>query len=430
MNYDKIVDEFLMKNNQHPSLVNIEELTNKMVEDMDKGLAGEESSFMMIPTYLSTEGVVNKNEQVIAIDAGGTNLRIATVVFTDEGVKIDNLKKMRMLGTEKPLTKQEFLDALCEILLPYLQYSHKVGFCFSFAAEITPDMDGKVIRWAKEVNISGCEGMFLGKEINANLKKYGVTETVKFCILNDTVSTLLGGPAIKDGERVDGQIGLILGTGTNTAYVEETSKITKINDGKTNQMIINMESGGFDKMPMGKFDKILDSKSNNPGIALFEKMISGVYLGNCIAETIKAAANEGIFSESNKISELPNFTAENVDQFLREPYGNNMLAKSVCCESDVELLYTFCDRALDRASKLVCINLAADIIKMDGGKKKSSPARLVIEGSTYQYCYSYKERIDYYLRDFLNNKLNRYYTYVSGDEPNLVGSAAAALLNL
>ena len=58
----------------------------------------------------------------------GTNLRIAHVTFTEEGIVIENLKKQRMLGVEKPLHISEFFSQLTDILMPYLDKSQKIGF--------------------------------------------------------------------------------------------------------------------------------------------------------------------------------------------------------------------------------------------------------------------------------------------------------------
>lgn len=49
------------------------------------------------------------------------------------------------------------------------------------------------------------------------------------------------------------------------------------------EMIINIEWGAFDNekrvLPITKFDKRLDEATENVGCQIFEKMISGLYLG-------------------------------------------------------------------------------------------------------------------------------------------------------
>ena len=63
----------------HPDCIDTEELINKFVDEMEAGLDGKESSLLMIPSYMSAEGTIIYNEPVAVLDAGGTNLRVASI---------------------------------------------------------------------------------------------------------------------------------------------------------------------------------------------------------------------------------------------------------------------------------------------------------------------------------------------------------------
>ncbi|MDO4378649.1 MAG: hexokinase [Erysipelotrichia bacterium] len=430
MNYYQFADDFLFSHNQHPDQISIDEITRLMLTDMENGLNGQKSSLMMIPTYLTASTNFHSDESVIVIDAGGTNLRIAALDFSEGKPKILKYEKKKMLGTDETLSWRQFISQLTDLLIPYLTFSKKIGFCFSFPAEILPNKDGKVLSFCKEVNITDCKNKILGEEIRRELTSRHLSDDIQIVVLNDTVATLLGGTNTESDQHFDGHIGLILGTGTNTAYVEKRDNIKKLSFCATETMIINMESGMFDKVPQGDFDKIVDCYSNNPHDHKFEKMISGVYLGNVIAQTIKQADIVGLFSEKNKIRLLPDFSMVEVDSFLRHPFGNNLLSEVCQNLQDKELLFYFIDKAIERSSKLVCANLAADILQMNGGKKRCMPTQIVIEGSTYHKCYSYKEKIGYYMHNYINNQLQRYYFFDSGEDVNLIGSGKAALINL
>ncbi len=430
MNYYQFADDFLFFHNQHPDQISTEKITQLMLTDMEKGLNSQTSSLMMIPTFLTTSTNFPTKEAVIVIDAGGTNLRIAAIDFPEGKPEILKYERRKMLGTNETLSWQQFISQLTDLLIPYLSFSRKIGFCFSFPAEILPNKDGKVLSFCKEVNITDCKDKILGEEIRHELSSRHLNNDIQIVVLNDTVATLLGGANTESVQHFDGQIGLILGTGTNTAYVEKRDKIKKLSLCPTETMIINMESGMFDKVPQGDFDKIVDRNSHNPHDHKFEKMISGVYLGNVIAQTIKQAAIDNLFSEKNKIHSLPNFSMVEVDSFLRHPFGNNLLSKATESLQDKELLFYFIDKAIERSSKLVTANLAADILQMDSGKKRCMPTQIVMEGSTYHKCYSYKEKIDYHMHNYVNNQLQRFYFFDSGEDVNLIGSAKAALINL
>ncbi|CAF5052414.1 unnamed protein product, partial [Rotaria sp. Silwood1] len=102
---------------------------------------------------------------------------------------------------------------------------------------------------------------------------------------NDTVGTLMA-CAYKDPSTA---IGLILGTGTNACYIEDLDKVGTW-DGDYNepkQVIINMEWGAFgDNGCLNhirtKYDEEVDLSSINPGKQIFEKMISGMYMGEIV----------------------------------------------------------------------------------------------------------------------------------------------------
>lgn len=103
-------------------------------------------------------------------------------------------------------------------------------------------------------------------------------------LVNDTVGTLMS-HAYRDPET---SIGVILGTGTNAAYIEHTAELKKLGPlaataSSDSIMIVNTEWGAFDNecmvLPLTKYDKQLDAASLFPGQQVFEKMISGMYLG-------------------------------------------------------------------------------------------------------------------------------------------------------
>jgi hexokinase len=102
--------------------------------------------------------------------------------------------------------------------------------------------------------------------------------------------------------------GAIFGTGTNGAYLERVSNITKLkNDPAAAQggdMIINTEWGAFNnsrsQLPTTVFDNVLDRQSINPHFQAFEKFISGMYLGeitrNVLLSLVDAAPRPILFS--------------------------------------------------------------------------------------------------------------------------------------
>ena len=85
---EKELYRVLMDIGIHPDCIDAGELTEEIYRHMERGLQGEEGSMMMIPAYLFADGEIRMDEPVAVIDAGGTNLRAAKVVFTENGPEI------------------------------------------------------------------------------------------------------------------------------------------------------------------------------------------------------------------------------------------------------------------------------------------------------------------------------------------------------
>ena len=105
------------------------------------------------------------------------------------------------------------------------------------------------------------------------------------------------------------RVGLILGTGTNACYLEEIQDIHTIDQNEfTGQkhMVINTEWGAFGDMGeldfiRTKWDYNVDKFSVNPGKQIFEKMISGMYMGELIRQVlVDLMKDDLIFYDCNR----------------------------------------------------------------------------------------------------------------------------------
>src|SRR6056297_1851407 len=255
--------QFLKTHQLTAADIDMEPVVRAFISEMEKGLKGEKSSLMMLPTYIEAEGEVNPNEPVIAIDAGGTNFRAAKVYFNNDLRLItDNVQQYKMPAVENELSKEEFFETLAGYLTDFKTISEKIGFCFSYAAEILPSKDGKLIEWSKELKAPGVIGEMIGEQLLAAMG----TPEKQLVLMNDTVSTLLAGKAATAGKTYDTFIGFILGTGTNTSYIEANKNIAKnpsLNAAKS--QIINIESGNFNRIPRTDIDEAFDHSTKNPG---------------------------------------------------------------------------------------------------------------------------------------------------------------------
>ncbi len=431
---NKIVD-FLKKNDMHPEQIDMESCCNIFLQEMNLGLAAQESSLEMIPTYIETQKNVPTNEQVVVMDAGGTNFRVATVHFNeDKQAVIESLQLHRMPGVDKQVSKKEFFETMAGYVKDVADISPNIGFCFSYPTEILPNKDGRLIRFSKEIKAEKVVGQMIGENLNAALDSIGYKEQKHVVILNDTVTTLLAGRAMSFNRNYDSYVGFILGTGTNCAYIESNQNITKKPElDPAGSQIVNIESGGFGKAPMGTIDKQFDKSTNNPGEHTFEKMISGAYLGPLSLMTIQAAAKEKLFSDEifKELTSIKELTTKDINDFLHKPKdGDNPLSKAVAdSDNDRFLLLGLVEAIVERAAKLTATNLSSAILKSGKGQEPNYPVCIVAEGTTFYKLKDFQSQVEFYLQQYLVEQKGRFYEIIGVDNATLIGAAIAGLTN-
>jgi hexokinase len=429
------VRHFLKDNGMYHEDIDMGKLCDVFIEEMHSGLAGEDSSLAMIPTYIEVGRNIPADERVIVLDAGGTNFRVAAVHFDQSGKPvIENFIQKPMPGLDKEAGKEEFFATIVEYMAGVVDASKSIGFCFSYPTEILPSKDGRLIRFCKEVKAKEVEGELIGQNLIAAIKAAGHKGNKRIAILNDTVATLLAGMSASGGKKFASYVGFILGTGSNCCYIESNRKITKtsnLDPGK--EQIVNVESGSFGKAPRGAIDLQLDESTLDPGKYTFEKMFSGGYLGSLCLKALQKASEQGLFSKP-VIAELLRTVAlqtKDVNSFLRYPQGDNPLA--VSCRGrtsqDRAVVWYVLDGLIERAARVVAAMLSSVVIETDKGTDPCEPVCITAEGTTFYELKSLKEKIEEYLRSFLQDKHGRYFEFVHVEDATLIGAAIAGLTN-
>lgn len=286
----------------------------------------------------------------MAVDLGGTNFRVCSVqlhgdtTFSLTQSKIMIPRELMASGTSKDLFL--FLARQIEAFLRIHHNEHfeahlrrrrdgneeedlfDLGFTFSFPVRQSGINSGTLIRWTKGFNIPDAVGHDVCALLQSAIDELHLPVRVA-ALVNDTVGTLMARSYTSPGETGT-LLGAIFGTGTNGAYVEKLEKITKLEhmegahyDKSTGEMIINAEWGSFDNhlsvLPSTVYDRDLDAESNNPGLQMFEKRVSGMFLGEILRRALLAMHNDsklGLFkaNETSKVS-VPS------DSFLYRQWG-------------------------------------------------------------------------------------------------------------
>jgi len=419
--------DFLKNHGLTANAIDTDSLLKDFRTEMEKGLAGEKSSLQMIPTFITANTTIPPEKQVIVIDAGGTNLRIALIHFNKNSEAIiDEISKYKMPGAETELSAKEFFDTFVEYLSPVIEKSTKIGFCFSYPAEISPNRDGKLTYWTKEIKVPEVEGQYIGKGLIEGLGSAGKNKSLS--LLNDTIATLLAGKAQSAAQNCSSYVGLILGTGTNIAYIEQNANITKLNNPHAEgSQTINVESGGFALAPQGDLDKALDATTINPGSYLFEKMIAGCYRGNLILLALKAAAKENLFSDAytKHISALTDLDGMHADMFLKSNEAKPLALEAMTPE-DKETLKTIITEIYQRTAKLTAINITAAVLKSGAGTDPTQPICINIDVTTYYKSVGFKDMVEIHLQEMLGQR-DIAYILMHVDDAPLIGAAIGGL---
>ncbi|KAI3405948.1 GLK1 [Candida oxycetoniae] len=285
-------------------------------KSMKQGLAASKPSkecMPMIPTYVTSLPTGKEKGLYLAADLGGTNFRVCSVDL--KGDHTFDLKQSKykipseLMHGKKADELFHYLatkinDFLCEHHQETTQKNGKtlkLGFTFSFPVEQTALDKGTLLRWTKSFDIPDTVGRDVVQLLQANLTVLEANVKV-VALANDTVGTLLSRAYANNPEYTHANtvIGLILGTGTNGAYyatIDDIPKLKGVPEG-TKGMVINTEWGSFDNtleiLPDTIFDQIVDSETTNKGYHMFEKRVSGLFLGEILRVALLDMFEKGL----------------------------------------------------------------------------------------------------------------------------------------
>jgi hexokinase len=255
----------------------------------------------------------------MAVDLGGTNFRVCSIKLNGDGSFFLTSSKVAIpkeLMVAK--TAQELFSFLARQIASFLEKHHtekfeahvrrrmtassplgfrdenvfRMGFTFSFPVQQVGINKGTLIRWTKGFDIPDAVGQDVCALLQAEIDKLHLPVRLA-ALVNDTVGTLMARSYSAPGKH-GALLGAIFGTGTNGAYVEQLSKLKKPlpgdYDNSTGKMVINTEWGSFDNelnvLPNTPWDIEVDKVTPNPGLQMYEKRVSGMFLGEIVRQVV------------------------------------------------------------------------------------------------------------------------------------------------
>jgi hexokinase len=398
----------------------------------------------MIPSYVSHRPTGKETGSYLALDLGGTNFRVCEVYLEGDSKVRLTQKKFTIPDYAKCGQSDVLFDFLADSVLTFITENNiptesdiPLGFTFSFPVNQTAIDKGYLMVWTKGFD---CKDT-INKDVVALLNEALARKNVKVhvtALVNDTVGTLMSHAYNDPGTFV----GVILGTGTNAAYVEKVSAIPKWKGGpvESGEMIINCEWGAFDNervvLPFNKYDQKMDEESTNPGQQTFEKMISGMYLGEIVRQVIVELVQRRILFggvSSPEIETPYKFETAYMSRIERDHTSDLLDTKMVLQEllnipypapRDRRIVRRICELVATRAARLSAVGVAAVVTKME---RVNDGCTVAIDGSVYEHYPHFGNR----MKDALHELLGMFEENVNivlGKDGSSVGAGVIAAL--
>ncbi|KAG7599722.1 Hexokinase N-terminal [Arabidopsis suecica] len=407
-------------------------VANAIADDMRAGLAVEGGGDLdMILTYVDALPSGNEEGLFYALDLGGTNFRVRSVqlggkkkrVVATESEQISIPQKL-MIGT-----REELFGFIASKLASFVAKEkpgrfrleegrkREIGFTFSFPVKQTSIDSGTLIKWTKGFKVSGMEGKNVVACLNEAMEAHGLDMRVS-ALVNDGVGTLAGARYSDE----DVMIGVILGTGTNACYVEQKHAIPKLQSkSSSGTTIINTEWGGFSKvLPQTIFDQEMDAKSPNRGEHLYEKMISGMYLGEIVRRVLlQMCETSDLFGQfvPVKLSTPFELRTEHLCKMQEDTTDDLQTVGSVLyniLEVEANLkerrrVVEVCDTVVKRGGRLAGAGIVAILEKIEEETKRMGSGKrtvVAMDGALYEKYPQYRQYMQDALVELLGDKLS------------------------
>ncbi|XP_072966760.1 hexokinase-2-like [Typha angustifolia] len=412
----------------------LRQVADAMTVEMHAGLASEGGSKLkMLISYVDNLPTGDERGLFYALDLGGTNFRVLRVQL---GGKEGRVAKQEYEEVSIPPhlmvgSSEELFDFIAAALAKFVASEgedfhlpdgrqRELGFTFSFPVKQTSIASGTLIKWTKGFCINDTVGEDVVAELTKALERQGLDMRVT-ALVNDTIGTLAGGRY----DDKDVVAAVILGTGTNAAYVERANAIPKWHGllPKSGEMVINMEWGNFrsSHLPMTEYDQALDFESLNPGEQIYEKMISGMYLGEIVRRVLLRIAKEAsLFGDDVPpklevpfILRTPDMSAMHHDTSSDLKVVGSKLKEILGITNTSlkmrKLVIEICDIVAKRAANLAAAGiygilkkLGRDTVASDSVDKQR--AVIAMDGGLYEHYTIFSKCVETTLKDMLGEE--------------------------
>lgn len=160
----------------------LKEITEQFIVELKQGLTEEGGNIPMNPTWVMNAPDGEETGRYLALDMGGTNLRVCEVTLVEEKGEFDIIQSKYRLPEElKSGTADELWDYIADCIQQFIEYHHEdeldslgiipMGFTFSYPASQDYIDNGVLQRWTKGWAVEGVEGEDVVPQLEKALKE-------------------------------------------------------------------------------------------------------------------------------------------------------------------------------------------------------------------------------------------------------------------
>ncbi|KAL7113490.1 hypothetical protein ACP275_04G064100 [Erythranthe tilingii] len=442
----------------------LRQVVDAMAVEMHAGLASEGGSKLkMLLTFIHNLPTGNEKGIYYALDLGGTNFRVLRVKLGGERSSITELDVDRKPIPQHLMTSttEELFDFIATSLKDFVEKEEnapepsqgeirELGFTFSFPIKQISSSSGTLIKWTKGFSIENMVGRDVSQCLQEAMSRKGLDMRVT-ALINDTVGTL----ALGHYHDEDTVAAVIIGTGTNACYLERADAIIKCQGLLTTSgsMVVNMEWGNFwsSHLPRTSYDVDLDADSPNPNDQGFEKMISGMYLGDIVRRVIlRMSLESDVFGLVSSKLHVPFILRTPMIAAMHEDDSPNLEEVGRILQDTLEisevplnvrkLVVKVCDVVTCRAARLAAAGIVGILKKIGrdgsggitnakskgGGSMKMKRTVVAVEGGLYTNYTMFREYLNEAMGQILGDDVASHVIIKATEDGSGIGASLLA----
>ncbi|KAI8073096.1 hypothetical protein BC940DRAFT_324754 [Gongronella butleri] len=441
---------------ERPTLVQVVEYFDR---ELKAGLADDRTSDLnMIPSFVTGHPTGNEKGTYLALEIAGLDVYACQVKLKGDHGKLA-INQYQYKIPQELTSGDDFtvlVDYIVECIADFLErvgtqdeFIYPTAVSFGFAIKQTSIDRGRLLSLGYGYSYPNGVGTDIVQLLHERVQMKQLPIKI-VAIANDAVCTLLAHAYQHPSTR----LGIVHSLGTNCAYYDKTRNVTKLHSQHhsipiDSEMVINTEWCNFGSsrrtLPCTWFDRKLDRESINPRFHMFEKMTTGIFLGEIVRNILTYLVDRDLLFNGN--SSPP----------LNTPYGfdtsymyvceadqstnlddiriilEDMLNLSKTTLADREVVKKVCELVGTRAAMLVGAAIAAIIQHMAVSQVGFGPddpgCAISITGSIYEDYPSFHPRVCTTLKELIPEEVASRLSVGLVKTNRIVGAAIVAMMS-